>query len=267
MNLAKLAPFGVEIQGIDLRGKQDEATQQFLRDACEEHALLLFRDQDLGKADLQRIAGIFGRPDDEDEAPGGFNHLSNLHPPGEFVAEGERNLRNGYVGKLDFHCDHCFDEIPIKALMLYAVQVPPEGCGGSTLFADMRAATRMLPEELKKKLAGLTVLHKGNRQPGQPESIHPMLWKHPTTGVPILFFSAQHARRITELSPEESDALIRELPSYVDRPEIVLDHAWRPNDLIVWDNISLQHARSDFDPKYPRHLMRMQIALDEVSYA
>ena len=36
-------------------------------------------------------------------------------------------------------------------------------------------------------------------------------------------------------------------------------HVWRPRDVVVWDNIALQHAREVFDPKYKRHLQRVRI--------
>ena len=51
-----------------------------------------------------------------------------------------------------------------------------------------------------------------------------------------------------------------ELSSYIERPDDVLRHQWKAQDLVVWDNIALQHARDTFDPAYRRHLRRTQIS-------
>ena len=36
-------------------------------------------------------------------------------------------------------------------------------------------------------------------------------------------------------------------------------HEWAPGDLLIWDNLMLQHARMPFDPKEARTLRRTPI--------
>jgi alpha-ketoglutarate-dependent taurine dioxygenase len=182
--------------------------------------------------------------------------MSNVNEPGSFDENGEMTTRAG-DGELKFHFDHSFQETPLKGLMLYGIEVPPEG--GDTLFADVRSAYHLLPEAVRERLASLTIRHSATVLPGSPTADHPLVWKHPGTGHPIFFFSQYHAVAILELSPEDSDALIKEFPRFIDRPQITYRHRWRRNDLLAWDNLALQHARSDFDPRYRRHLRRIQI--------
>ena len=44
-------------------------------------------------------------------------------------------------------------------------------------------------------------------------------------------------------SEEESDALLAELFSYLYADDAVYEHSWQADDLVVWDNLALQHAR------------------------
>jgi alpha-ketoglutarate-dependent taurine dioxygenase len=257
IELVPLSPVGAEVRGLDLREEVPEAIQETLRAAFDERALLLFRDQDLQKDDLLRIAGIFGTVSDQGDAPGGFNYVSNVNKPG-FNEKMEWTLVGGGEGELEFHFDHCFQENVLKAILLYGIEIPP--AGGDTLFSDVRLATQRLPEKIRERIDGLQIRHKSVFRTGQPEATHPIMFEHPRTGERGLFFSKRHAMEIVGMPAEESAQLLKEFPSYVEDPAIIYRHVWRPRDVVVWDNIALQHAREDFDPKHRRHLQRVQIA-------
>jgi alpha-ketoglutarate-dependent taurine dioxygenase len=253
--LHPLAPFGALIEGIPLDQPQSETVCAQLRSAYDRHALLLFRNQNLDKDDLYRTASIFGRVSDQGEAPGGFNLVSNLSPKG-MSASGEMTLAGG-DGELQFHFDHCFQETVLHGIGLYAVEVPPEG--GDTLFTDMRAVTRKLPPTILQRLEGKLIRHKSTTRTGNPEANHPVLYPHPQTGEAVVFFSKMHAREIIGISDEEFKSLANEIAERLESEEHIYRHKWRRGDVVVWDNLALQHARETFDPKYRRHLNRVQI--------
>lgn len=252
-----LSPVGAEVRGVDLAAPIDEAGQAILRQAFKDHALLLFRDQKVVKEDLLRVAGVFGTVTDQGDAPGGINYVSNVFPEG-FNDKGEWSLVGAGDGELQFHFDHCFQERPLKAIMLYGIKVPPTG--GDTLFSDIRLVTRQLPAAIRERLDGFSIRHKSFNRTGQPEAIHPILYPHPRTGERVLFFSKLHAQEIVGMPAEESRELLASFPSFVERPEVIYRHVWRTDDVVVWDNLALQHAREDFDKKYERHMQRVQIA-------
>jgi len=255
LTIHPLSPLGAEVTGLDLGRPLSDADRRALQQAFSDHALLLFRDQDLQKDDLLRIAGIFGTVTDQGEAPGGFNYVSNVNPKG-LNAAGEMTLPTG-DGELEFHFDHCFQDNVLKGILLYSIEIPPTG--GDTLFADMRLATRALPDAVRARIDGRLIRHKSQQRTGQPEASHPILYTHPRTGEPVLFFSKLHAREILGLPQEESQALFTQFISLIENDDIMYRHVWRPRDVVVWDNIALQHAREVFDPKYKRHLQRVQI--------
>jgi taurine dioxygenase len=255
LTIRPLTPLGAEVTGLDMSKPLSDEDQKTLQTAYNDHALLLFRDQNLAKEDLLRIAGTFGTVSDQGEAPGGFNYVSNVNPKG-MGANGEFTLPTG-DGELVFHFDHCFQETVLKGLLLYSVQVPPTG--GDTLFSDVRLVTRALPDDIRNRIDGKLIRHKSQQRTGQPEANHPILFTHPRTGERVLFFSKLHAREIIGLPDEESQALFKKFVTMVENEEIIYRHVWRPKDLVVWDNIALQHAREVFDPQYKRHLQRVQI--------
>ncbi len=255
MEIRAFSPIGAQIVGLDLRKPVSEEAAMALRDAFNEHLVLLFREQELETEDMLRTARIFGEINDQGEAPGGMNLISNVTKHG-LNEMGEMTLRGG-DGELLQHFDHCFQEHVLQAIMLYGVTVPP--VGGDTLFTDVRRITRDLPEDFYKRIEPLSIRHKSSTRTGQPEAIHPLLFTHPRTHERVLFFSKIHAREIIGVTPEENEELMRILHGLVERQDEVHRHTWRPNDLVVFDNIALHHRRENFDPKYSRHLKRVQI--------
>lgn len=65
---------------------------------------------------------------------------------------------------------------------------------------------------------------------------------------------------IVGMDRAESEALLGQL---FDRQEQdVYRHVWKPGDLLLWDNRSTLHARSDFDAS-GRRLMRRAVVVRE----
>ncbi len=244
--------FGVEVLGVDLRTDLDAATLDALRAAWHEHALLLFRGQELSDEQLDRVASIFGSISYEGEYP---HYVSNVDPNGLVPA-----------GELKFHMDFSWSDRPLRGLMLYGYEVPPPGAGGDTLFANVRLAYQLMPPELRARIAQLRIVHSTTAVEGGSygsyvsTSVHPIAFPHPVTGETVLYCSPRHFAGIEGLDDDQAAELCAELATYIQRAEVMYRHVWQPLDLVVWDNIKLQHARTDFDPKYRRHLRRTQIA-------
>ena len=250
---------GAEVLDVDLRSEFPEALQQRLYEAWNRYALLLFRNQDVSEDAQRRVAEIFGRISAEGEY-GDQNYVSNVIPDG-LTPHGE----------LAFHVDHSWSDHPLRGLMLYAIEVPPPGAGGATLFANVHRAYELLPEAVRERIRDLQIVHTYPDQrkhvpipgpdprPGMPTATHPLVFPHPITGQKLLFCSPRHFDRIAGWDAEQSLALANELTAYVNRPEVIYKHEWQAGDLVVWDNLQLQHARTNFDRKYRRHLRRTQI--------
>jgi taurine dioxygenase len=254
--LRTLSPIaGAEILGVDLRDEVPDDVRRELREALHKHSLLLFRDQELTPEQQLRTLGIFGEVCKEATSikksgdKNGFSYISNVDALG---VTGD--------GPLGFHLDNSFYAEPIRGIMLYAMETPPAGAGGDTLFSNVKLAYQRLPAALREQVDGLMIRHQSKQDPAHPAADHPLAYKHPDTGETVLFMSQNHVDCILGVSAETSAALIEQLAAHIQRPEIMFSHAWRPKDLVIWDNIALQHARTDFDPKYRRHLRKLMLA-------
>ena len=140
----------------------------------------------------------------------------------------------------------------------------------------MRRATRCaracaeLPEALRRRSETLSALHISDTTLGYAvryraadagadadRAIHPVVARHPDTGQPLLFVNRQMTDSIVGLSEEDSEQLIEELLAYLYAPANLYRHVWRPRDLLIWDNLRVQHGREDFDESEPRMLRRL----------
>ncbi len=66
--------------------------------------------------------------------------------------------------------------------------------------------------------------------------------------------------KILDMAPAESEALLMELFEHAEKPEFVYSHKWTPGDLVIWDNRSTNHARTDFPDEEQRLLRRYTVS-------
>ncbi|MSP81464.1 MAG: TauD/TfdA family dioxygenase [Alphaproteobacteria bacterium] len=264
LRLRPLSPaLGAEVYGVDLRWPFDPATSSAILDAWRAHHLLLFRGQVIETEHQVRFANLFGPISHR----GAFmkdrdaSYVSNARPDGIL---GD--------GILNFHSDHTFFHHPLRAIALYALEVPPTG--GATLFANCVAALRNLPAGLLERIRPLRSLqlfdYRGdyNRRsrveeaaPDSPRAWHSLIAVDPTTGLESLFIHHHTTAAIDGLSDAATEALIAELMPYIEDPAVGYRHTWRPGDVILWNNIALQHARTEFPKGERRTLRRTPIAV------
>jgi taurine dioxygenase len=260
---------GAEIRGIDLASPIAHDGLCALRAAWLEHMVLVFRDQRIDMEEHLRFARYFGELEEV--------KTNRKHPPGQpavmFVANQTVDGVPGVLpnGEMLFHSDQCYYECPIMATTLYAITVPREG--GNTIFANAHLAYRLLSEELKGRIEGLQAVNvydyernaTMNAAPSRPEAprfTHPVVRTHPETGRRAIYVNRLMTDHVVDLSQEDSRRILDLLFAAVEREDHLFEHAWRPGDLLMWDNRCVQHARRDFDPAQPRVLRRIAVRGD-----
>ncbi|MDH3706830.1 MAG: TauD/TfdA family dioxygenase [Acidimicrobiia bacterium] len=141
-----------------------------------------------------------------------------------------------------WHCDASWRaEVPMGAVLCMR-ECP--SVGGDTVFTNCEAAYEALSGGMKQLLANRRALHE--IEPGSSTE-HPVIVAHPVTGKPILFVNRIFTRGISNLPPDESDAILPFLIRHVTRPEFTYRHRWSEGDVVVWDNWATQHyALFDF---------------------
>ena len=267
--------FGVEIVGLDLSAPLSDADFETVRRAWFDSGVMVVRDQRLTPGQHVAFSRRFGtliiHVMDQFLLPG--------HP--EILLISNKKREDGSpMGFEDagryWHSDISYAEAPSLGSMLYAVEIPP--AGGDTLFADMRAALATLPEKTRRRLSGRRACHSYTRNFERADPIegerptmrsdqrsqladvtHPAVRAIEDTGEHALFVNPGFTFAIEGMDADESDALLAELFAHATRPELIYTHRWRPNDLLCWDNRSVMHQATPFDPVHTRHMHRTTI--------
>jgi len=261
---------GSEALGIDL-AKLDDDTFAWIAGAFARHPVLVFRDQQLGAADIAAFGRRFGAP--RKHSLVGYRHPD--HPEVSWV----RNVDDagnidwyGVKRATDWHTDSTYEEVLPLLAMLHALEVPSSK--GGTLFADMAAAYQALPPDMKDRLAGLVGLHGRTDGPAgarlydpeeemrrtdkkYAEQRRPAVVEHPVDGRPILFVNPMHTHGFDGMEREEAWQMIEELAAHATQDRFTYYHSWRPGDLLIWDERATTHrGAGDSDPAERRVMLR-----------
>ena len=259
---------GAEILGVDLRDPIDDMRKQQLLETWHRHLVILLRDQALDEDAQVRFAETFGPPSRITSG----RAFSVKHPSVMLIS----NIRQhgkpiGALpdGEMQYHTDQCHQEVPAKATVLYAIEIP--STGGNTLFANAYAAYEMLPADIKQRIAGRRALNAYDKDStlrtasydnAASSCWHPVVRTHPATGRRALYVNRLMTREIEGLPRAQSDALLLSLFDHQEQPQFIYEHAWRPGDILMWDNRCTLHARTDF-PSGERRLLRRVTILGE----
>lgn len=267
--------FFAEVTGLDLRARAPDADFQDLVAALHVHAVLVLPGQDIDDDAQIAFSERFGplevsiRKDRPRAAKRPeISDISNVDEHGRLYAEGdERRAYN--VGNQLWHTDSSFKPVPAMASLLSGRDVPPPGSGGETEFADLAAAWDALPEARQRELDGLVAEHSivysrkltgyGQFTAAELEMLKPVqqavVRTHPATGRRNLYLGS-HASHILGWPEEEGRTLLQELVAFATRPEFIHAHAWRPKDLVIWDNRRVLHRGRPWRDLEHRRVMR-----------
>lgn len=258
---------GARISGVDLRGGLDDAVMKDIHRAWLDNFVIVIPGQNLSGDDQIAFTEWFG-PRQEvrtvkvvDEGPQNFMYVANKKVDG----------MDGVLpdGEMQFHTDQCYYETPSRATILFAIEIPSEG--GNTKFANAYQAYDSLDSATKERLSGLKALNvydydanatvKTNESsPDAPRYAHPVVIRHPETGREVLYVNRLMTDHIVGIDRAESNALLEGLFQVLEDPAHSYEHVWTPGDLVMWDNLCTQHARTWFDPSMSRVLRRTTVA-------
>jgi taurine dioxygenase len=264
---------GAEIQGIDLRTMEAEDFACIYRSWLD-HSVLLIRGQNLDDDDLIAFSERFGDLDWAPVQESGRRFVEG-HPEIYVVSNVMENgvpIGSLGAGEATWHTDMSYLQDPPKASILYALEVPP--AGGNTYFNSMYGAYEILPEAVKKRIAGKRLKHDATYNSGgyvrqgvaavddpveSPGTYHPLVCTHPETKRQVLYLGRRRNAYIEGLSLSESESLLDELWLYANREELEWHNEWRVGDLVLWDNRCTMHRRDPFDASSRRVMHRTQI--------
>lgn len=138
------------------------------------------------------------------------------------------------------------------------------GEAAATSFVDMEAACAALSDDEQTRLRCLIghyylpasmmsdfYSEKQERSMQRARSTRPLVFDHPESGRPILYFSPGTLRRV-----RGGEADIEALVAHCER--FAWDHQWKPHDVLLYDNFRVMHKRPPFQGE--RELWRIQFS-------
>jgi taurine dioxygenase len=266
-------PLGAEVRGIDLRTITDDDFAVLYR-AWLNHLVIVVRGQRLTDGELLAFSRRFGDLDWAPVQETGRRFVDGL--PEIYVVSNV--VRDGIpigslgAGEATWHTDMSYLEMPPKASVLYALEVPP--AGGNTYFCSMYRAYDALPDDVRRRIAGLRLKHDATYNSGgylrqgvtatddpmqSPGAYHPLVCTHPETGRQLLYLGRRRNAYVGGLTRPESEALLDELWSFATNEAFAWHIEWQVGDLVLWDNRCTMHRRDAFDPNSRRVLHRTQV--------
>ncbi|MEM7209780.1 MAG: TauD/TfdA family dioxygenase [Pseudomonadota bacterium] len=171
-------------------------------------------------------------------------------------------------GELEWHTDHIHRQVPARASLLYALEVPESG--GDTLFACMYSAYDALSAQQKidyetmfieTSASGLERYlerqgHAFEKAQRKYESVwRPLVRRHPLTGRRALYFGNQVSLRIDGWTENATRTFIESLTDHACADEFRYRHQWQKGDAVLWDNRRVLHAGTPYDIHNSRRRM------------
>ena len=270
-NLSKNG-IGVEVTDFSLADLTRENIS-FLRSKWVEYGLIVFPKLPLSHDEFKDFALSFGDFGDDP-------FISSL-PDYPNIAEIKRSANEKatpFGGT--WHSDWSFMKKPPSATLLHSKIIPP--VGGNTLFANTEKSFAALPEDMKKRLRNLKVIHSAKipyaddgfyalekeersmkilpSKEAKATFSHPMVKIHPETNKECLFINPVYTINIEGFSEDKSQQLLWELYEHMIQDKFVYEHVWNEDMLIMWDNRTVMHQAMGGYDGYDRLLHRITLA-------
>jgi taurine dioxygenase len=274
MEIRPLSPHtGAEVLGVDLSQSVPDETRAAMVRAFVDRSVLVVRGQMLGPQQLLAAVGLFGTVFPQHNSRFAIPDCPRIH----YVSNQDR-FPDGrrYIPGDGWHTDHSNAARPPKATVLHAVRLP-EG-GGDTQYANMAAAYAALPAATRERIAPLMGIHvyqsshsarklmglsDADKERTPNAVLHPLVRTHPESGAKSIYINPIRIEGILGLDHREALPLLDELLEHATAERFQYRHAWKPGDLVMWDNRCLLHkANGDYDMNQVRYLYRVMLQGD-----
>ncbi|SDG93821.1 MULTISPECIES: TauD/TfdA family dioxygenase [unclassified Duganella] len=249
MNITPLSVgFGAEISGADLRLADDSMAQQ-LRAALLQYGMLVIRDQSFTPPEQIAASRLFGSLETFPTMRGQLQGWPEIFRVASRPEDGHVE-----VGRY-WHSDGSFREDPTPISFWYSEVQSEEG--GDTLFTDLQQAYAELQPDIQQEFDGLHTAHRNG-------VMHPLVLKHPKTGVPALYLNIGLTAGVLGHGPDHSRALMEAVDRHYSRDGATYRHHWLPGDVVVADNLRVAHKATPITPNTRRILNRTTVRADGV---
>ncbi|MDE8650992.1 TauD/TfdA dioxygenase family protein [Novosphingobium album (ex Liu et al. 2023)] len=286
--------FGVRISGLTREMTGDEAIRTQINAAFEQAGMIVFENVEPSNAMQLALSNVFGPLKEhpvksiarvDAEGMPGVIELRSSPDSGGIVEVNGKQVSHW----LPWHFDHCYNDELNRAGILRAAKITP--AGGLTGFLDGISLYKLFPADLLARIEGAEILYTLNshyetqrfsnppdlkvlrskpmgkdfeaQARAMPRAIHPAIWTR-VSGEKVLHVSPYMAEGIVGHEDSAGDALFAEITRAINElaAQCSYHHAWKPTEMLIWDNWRMLHAVSGHDPAHERIMYRTTIKGD-----
>lgn len=290
--------FGSRVTGIDRQNVEDEGVRAELNRVFEDRGMIVFEEVEPTAYMQVTLSKVFGplkdhptksTPRDSEDLAQGLIDMHYKPSSDPYNVDGLVEINGKRLARFSpWHFDHCYNDELNRAGVLRAPINPPEG--GRTGFMDGIELYRQFPKHLRDRLEKLNIIYtldtrltkmrfgvnfKPLGDPPEtaallkevaifPRAMHPAIWTR-KTGEKVLHVGPWMAVGIEHHEDPEGDAFFEEVCQTINRlgeGTSAYWHAWKPTDMVIWDNWRMLHAVEGCDAKYERRTLRTTIKGD-----
>ena len=274
MKYNKITPtIGATIEEIDLNKDLNKAIYDKIYKILIENLVIIFKKTNITHDSHIKFSKQFGELDEPHHV---YPHVKNY----KRIVLLENDINNP-PDTNSWHTDLTFKIKQPFASVLVAKEVP--SVGGDTLWSSCYAAYDRLPNDMKKYLEKIKVIHDfgdfrnslSNNVSNEEaiellnlnvhkfgHNIRPIIGIHPITKKKFLNFNESFSSYIIGLTINESNSLKTFLSNHMNKPEDQMRWKWSKGDMVMWDNrVTMHYAVSDYMPHY-RCMNRITVVND-----
>ena len=280
--------WGVIVSDLDVGRLVEAEMRQDLYDLWIQEGVIVFRDAGGVEAQLA-LSRVFGpiRAHPVREAVGSAKELMTVdfEPESGWLMNVDGEARGSW---LPWHSDLIYVDKINHGGILRPLVIPSKW--GETGFIDQVSAYARLSDRVKDRIAELHVSYKydmdvskirfGRNQIAEvvryskatagiqsrlddfPAVLHPMVFEQPETGRKVLNVSSWYAQGIYEMPGAEGDDLLEEVVQCAVDERYAYFHAWKMNEMVLWDNWRMLHSARGTPPDEIRVMQRTTIGGD-----
>ena len=279
--------FGARIVGVTRDNSKQPEVRRQINDVFTDRGMIVFEEVEPTNAMQVALSEVFGELEDHalsdvpmaDDAIRGMTDFTY-----EDIFEVDGRELSGFV---PWHFDACYTNALNRGGILRALVISPEG--GLTGFADGVQLYDAIDPALRDRFEHLGIIYHShlmftNLKFGRPasykalkvrqmitdmlentrnapRSVHPAIWQR-ATGEKVLHVSPWQAAGIEGMETPEGDALLEELIREMQAKMTPYFHAWKPTDMVLWDNWRVLHEATGCNPDEERIVHRTTIKGD-----
>lgn len=282
------AAFGAVVSGLNVDRLGDPEVARSLNDLWIERGVLVFRGLE-GEDTQLALSRVFGNliahPTKETRADHPELMTVRYRPEDGWLMTVDGEPRGSW---LPWHSDLIYVDHINRGGILRPVRLPDRL--GHTGFIDKIGAYETLPDDLKERTRGLSIVYKYDLNPENqrfgrtadvrveretdqirsiqgrlddfPRVVHPLVYEQRETGRKVLNLSPWFAVGIQGMETPEGDELLERVARHIVDDVPAYLHEWREGEMVLWDNWRVLHGSTGTPVDQERWMLRTTIEGD-----